>query len=69
MIERVVRNDEVAGLIPVCSTILRRSDAKVRMPSEALAQEGFKPALPPGCGWRASGRCAKPESEYSEQCF
>ena len=23
MIERVVRNDEVVGLIPICSTILR----------------------------------------------
>ncbi len=27
LIERVVRNDEVAGLIPVCSTILRQRQA------------------------------------------
>ena len=28
MIERVVRNDEVVGLIPICSTILRPCGAR-----------------------------------------
>ena len=38
LIERVVRNDEVVGLIPIRSTILRRSVAEV--PSEGLAKQG-----------------------------
>ena len=28
LIERVVRNDEVVGLIPICSTILRRAERR-----------------------------------------
>jgi len=30
LIERVVRNDEVVGLIPICSTSLRGSETKVQ---------------------------------------
>ena len=30
LIERVVRNDEVVGLIPICSTILRQNGAMVK---------------------------------------
>lgn len=30
LIERVVRNDEVVGLIPICSTSLCRNETKVK---------------------------------------
>ena len=41
LIERVVRNDEVVGLIPICSTILRQSGAMVKDAIIALATEGL----------------------------
>ena len=40
LIERVVRNDEVVGLIPICSTILRRAERERRMPSIGWATDG-----------------------------
>jgi hypothetical protein len=40
LIERVVRNDEVVGLIPICSTNFS-SEADEKLPSEALAKEGI----------------------------
>jgi hypothetical protein len=41
--ERLVRNEKVAGSIPVGSTILRSQQRGERrmVPSEALAKEGF----------------------------
>jgi hypothetical protein len=43
LIERVVRNDEVVGLIPICSTNFS-PEAGEKLPSVALAEEGFTSA-------------------------
>ena len=43
MIERVVRNDEVVGLIPICSTNFL-SESERKLPSEASAKEGITPS-------------------------
>ncbi len=40
LIERVVRNDEVVGLIPICSTNFL-SEAERKLPAEASAQAGL----------------------------
>ena len=40
LIERVVRNDEVVGLIPICSTILRLSEAKAKDALHGLGDGG-----------------------------
>jgi hypothetical protein len=45
LIERVVRNDEVVGLIPICSTT-SLSEAERKVPSMASAQEGHDPRRP-----------------------
>ena len=37
MIERVVRNDEVVGLIPICSTSLRSAELRLGKPAKAAA--------------------------------
>ena len=47
MIERVVRNDEVVGLIPICSTNLP-SESDGKLPAKALATAGLRAA-----GYRA----------------
>ena len=47
LIERVVRNDEVVGLIPICSTNLRQGERQRRQPTSGSAADGvcFREAI------------------------
>ena len=61
LIERLVRNEEVAGLNPVCSTMLRRSETEAKHALRSLGEgELFS-------GWRGATHggpvFARPESE------
>jgi len=60
LIERVVRNDEVVGLIPICSTILRQREALVKDALPSFSDGGaVMTAVVWGFGWQAS----RPASE------
>ena len=47
LIERVVRNDEVRGLIPLCSTILRSRELRMARPTFALATSSCRRPIEP----------------------